>query len=131
MEMIQNSGCAIIDDGKLLVLWKINQGHYEFPGGKVSLGETLEEAAKRETKEEIGCDVKLIKYIGYKEFHVDGREFRSHKFLAKILDNQTPRIMEPDKFRDIFWLPMKEYKNYLCAPNVKEFCQDYIDGKQD
>ena len=26
-------------------------------------------------------------------------------------------------------VPMKEYKNHSCAPNVKEFCQDYIDGK--
>ena len=102
MDRIQLSGCAIIDDGKLLLIWKKKHDHYEFPGGKVEGGETLEETALRETKEEIGCDVKIIKYLAYKEFHINGRDFRSHKYLAQIPRGQIPKIMEPELFRDIF-----------------------------
>lgn len=129
MTVIELSGCAIIDDDKLLLIWKNKHGHYEFPGGKVEVGENLENAAKRETKEEIGVDVNIVKYLGYKEFHIDERDFRSHKFLAKIKKGQTPTIIETETFRDIFWLPMNDYKKYSVAPNVKEFCEDYIQGK--
>ncbi|MEK6960574.1 MAG: NUDIX hydrolase [Nanoarchaeota archaeon] len=129
IDRIQNSGCAIIDGDKLLLLWKIKRNHYEFPGGKVEPGESLEQAALRETKEELGCDVELIRYLCFKDFTVEGRHFRSHKFLAKIAQGQTPRVNEPTKFSHLFWLPMKEYKSYSVAPNVKEFCEDYIEGK--
>jgi len=128
-EKIQLSGCAIIDKDKLLVLWKIKHLHYEFPGGKVKLGETFEETAIREAREEIGCEVKIIKYLGYKEFTIDGNDFRSHKYLARLKDGQKPKVMEPDKFKEIFWLPMKDYKKYSVAKNLAEFCEDYISGK--
>ncbi len=129
MTVTELSGCAIIEDDKLLLIWKIKHGHYEFPGGKVEEGESYEETAIREVKEEIGVDVDLTKYAGYNEFHIDGRNFISHKFLAKIKKGQVLRIAEPDIFKDIIWLPIKDYKKYSVAPNVKDFCEDYIHGK--
>ncbi|MCD6549112.1 NUDIX hydrolase [Candidatus Micrarchaeota archaeon] len=80
----------------------------------------------RETKEEIGCDVKLIKYLGYKDFRIEGKDFRSHMFLAKLESGQMPKIKEPERFRDMFWLPIKNYREYSVAPNVRQFCEDYI-----
>ena len=131
MERIQLSGCAIINGDKLLLIWKRKHGHYEFPGGKVRPGETNEQAALRETKEELGVDVDLIRYICYKEFHIDNKDFRSHKFFAKIKEGQKPKVMEPEVSREIIWLPMREYKEYSVAPNVKELCEDFIQGKLD
>jgi len=49
--------------------------------------------------------------------------------LAKIKEGQTPRITEPNLFKNIIWLPMKEYKKYLVAPNVRDFCEDYVQGE--
>ncbi len=126
MKKIQLSGCAIIKSGKLLVLWKKRHRHYEFPGGRVKKGETLKKAAIREAKEELGCDVQLGKYIGYKEFVIEGKSYQSHKFLATIQAGCIPQAKEKDKFDHIFWLPIKDYKAYSVAPNVKEFCEDYI-----
>ena len=42
-------------------------GYWIIPGGRVDYGETIEEAAHREIKEETNLDVELIKLIGYKE----------------------------------------------------------------
>lgn len=131
MEPIDLSACVIIKDDKVLLIWKIKHNHYEFPGGKVNQGESLEDAAKRETKEEIGCDADVIKYLGYKDFSIEGKYLRSHKFLAKIKKSQVPKIMEPDIFRNIIWMPIKDYTNYSIAPNVKDFYDDYLKGKWD
>ena len=129
---IQLSGCVIVNDKKeLLLLWRKKHQHYEFPGGKNRQGETLEQTAKRECREELGVDVIVLKYIGYENFDIDNRSFQSHKYLGIIKNNQIPKANEPDEFEKLFWLPMKEYQNYSCAPNVKAFCQKYIDGKID
>lgn len=40
-------------------------GHleWEIPAGRIETGETIEEAAMREAKEESGCSIKDIKYM--------------------------------------------------------------------
>ena len=129
MERIQLAGSAIIENGKLLLLFKKKQGYYEFPGGKVEIGESLEEAAIRETKEEIGCDVEIIKLLSSIDFETGGRYFISHKYQVRIKDNKKPEIMEPEAFRDLIWMPIKNHKKYAVAPNVAIFCEDYLSGK--
>ena len=37
---------------------------WEFPGGKIELNETKEEALVREIKEELKSDIEIIRYIG-------------------------------------------------------------------
>jgi 8-oxo-dGTP pyrophosphatase MutT (NUDIX family) len=49
---------------QLLMLKKNDNGRWGVPGGAMELGESLEETARRETKEEIGVDVKDIELFG-------------------------------------------------------------------
>ncbi|MCC7570802.1 NUDIX hydrolase [Candidatus Micrarchaeota archaeon] len=124
-----NSGCVIFSNVSILILFRIKHQHYEFPGGGVEEGESLEEAAIRETKEELGCDVKLIKHINYYDFTHNGKKIRSHNFLARVLPGTKPFIAEPERFNKLFLMPIDEYKNHPLAPNVKQFCIDFLKGK--
>src|SRR3989344_128286 len=125
------SGAVIIEDGKILLLWKNKQQHYELPGGKVDPGELLEEAAIREAREEIGCDIEIIKYLGFSEHKMDkyptddGIKI-SHKFLVNIKEGQRPKVAEPDKFSHMLWMPLAEWKSYVLAPNVSELVINFI-----
>jgi len=67
--------------------------------------------------------------VGYENFKINEKLYRSHKFLGIIKNKQIPKINEPDIFEKIIWLPLKQYKDYSCAPNVQEFCKKYIDKK--
>ena len=122
---IELCGCAIINEKEeLLLLWKYKQQHYEFPGGKIEPGESREDAARREAREELGVEVELLDYAGAETFHLQGNDYRSHKYLARITVG-THHVVEKDKFDHLRWIPIKEYANYIVAPNVKSFCQKH------
>jgi 8-oxo-dGTP diphosphatase len=126
--MQELSGVVVIEDGKLLLLKRKKHGHFELPGGRIEPGETKEAAAVREAKEEIGCDVELIQYMGHTLFQIKGKTFKSHKFLASIAPGQTPRIAEQDVFSELMWMPLQEYTKHPVAPNVKTFCESFLMG---
>lgn len=126
---IKLSGCVIVNDkDEVLLLWKNNRQHFELPGGKVEVDEDIKTTAIRECKEEIGVDVIIKKYLGYEDLDIDGTFFQSHKFTAVIKQGQEPIVNEPEAFEKLFWMPLKKYTEYICAPNVKSFCQKYVNG---
>ena len=118
------SGCAIIENRKLLLLYKIKQSYYEFPGGKLEEKESLENCAIREASEEINCDVRLKKKWGPYEFSLDINDVESNVFESEII-NGTPKITEK-AFSECIWMPIDEYNKYPLAPNVKMFIEEYI-----
>lgn len=54
-------GVLIRSDGQFLLTsrppGKVYEGYWEFPGGKIEAGETVEEALRRELQEEIGVTI--------------------------------------------------------------------------
>lgn len=57
-------GILIRPDGQFLLTsrppGKVYEGHWEFPGGKLEAGETVEQALRRELLEEIGVRVGVV-----------------------------------------------------------------------
>jgi 8-oxo-dGTP diphosphatase len=70
---------VILYRGKLVLIKRKNppyQGLFALPGGFVDIGETVEEAAVREAREETGLEVNLIKLLGV--YSEPSRDPRGH-----------------------------------------------------
>lgn len=57
-------GCIFNDLGEVLLQRRGDSNKWGFPGGAIELGETPEQAAKREAKEETGLEVEINDLIG-------------------------------------------------------------------
>lgn len=122
MEHIRIAGCFIIQHGKLLVLFHKERNYYVLPGGKLEHGETFEAAALREAKEEIGVAVRLGKSLGEHAFSIADIAYFGKVFSVEIIAGE-PTIKEPEKFNELFWMPLGDYKKYILSPNTHFFCE--------
>jgi ADP-ribose pyrophosphatase YjhB (NUDIX family) len=61
------AGVLVVRDGKVLLTRRSimpRQGYWAFPGGFVERGETVEDAALRETREEVGLEARITGIVG-------------------------------------------------------------------
>ncbi len=139
--------CIIHQHPKILLGMK-KRGHGEGKwngfGGKVEEGETIEEAARRETKEESGVEINEINKLGIVEFcYQDGSgNMEVHIFRAKEFAGNPAESgeMKPKWFRvdeipydqmwpdDKYWLPLflkgKNFKGKFLFNDLNEI-MDY------
>jgi nucleoside triphosphatase len=97
--------------GELLLLkshkWP---GMYVVPGGHVELGERLEEAVTRETKEETGLDVYNIDFINFQEFIYDPAFWKPRHFIFFDYACRTDStdVQLNDEAEEHVWIPLKD-----------------------
>lgn len=107
-------GAMILNEKDELLLCKRSQqcknerGCWEVPGGAVEFGEKLTDAIKREMKEEYGVEIEILKQFPAADHMIP--EEKQHwvptTFLAKLQQNQIPKILEPDKCDEIGFFPL-------------------------
>lgn len=102
------AGVVIEKDGRyVLVQESIPKayGTWNFPAGKVDEGETIEQAAVRECKEECGLDVSLKKNVFV--LHEAATEPVKHAFSTKIIGGE---LKKEEGLLDIGWFTLEEIK---------------------
>ena len=90
-----STDCVVFDEaGRLLLIRRKNdpyKGHYAFPGGFIEVGETAENAARRELKEETGIKADNLRLIGvYSDPHRDPRHHTITVAYLVSVYGQTP-----------------------------------------
>ena len=90
-------GVAVVEDGRVLAAYRPGpDGGWEFPGGKVEPGETDEEAAVREIREELDLEIKVGASLGT---GVDiSAAYRLYVYLATIVAGD-PVLREHSELR--------------------------------
>lgn len=85
------------------------------PGGHCEDGETFEQAARREAKEEVGItDLNFVDYLGV----VSGAKEGDTVYVFKADTKQEPKLMEPKNFSEWKWCPLNEIPENFLNPEV-------------
>ena len=118
------AGCAIFKDKSIILLHRKKTGWYELPGGKLEPKEDPKTGAIRELKEELGCDVEIIKKLGSKEFEEYGQNLLYHWFQARLKPGHDFQICEKEKFDHFKWIRLDALKDYKLSPNMENFLHE-------
>jgi ADP-ribose pyrophosphatase YjhB (NUDIX family) len=92
---------------------------YGFPGGRIELGETLEQRLRKELHEEVGAAIASMRYLFFVEnrfVHRDGLVHLLEHFFAVELTGYQLASRESDLI--VRWLPLKELGNFDLRPHV-------------
>lgn len=105
----------VVKDNKYLLIREDKKNWFNgwiFPGGKVESGETSENAALRELKEEINLDVDKDKLnLWYQaNSHFDSGDWRGYYFICKDCNLDKLKIMEPNKCNGYCFFNFDELK---------------------
>jgi len=108
--------------GRLLVgrrpLEKRHGGMWEFPGGKVSRGETFLDAVRRELAEELGLDVRGT---GELLFRADDPGSRFSIHFVEVFADGAPQAIEHS---EIAWVTPSELVAFPLAPADDRFVRE-------
>jgi len=119
--------------GELLIVkshkWK---GMYTIPGGHVEVGERLEDALRREVKEETDLDVNQVTFLCYQEY-IAGESFwekRHFIFFDFVCRTQGGDVILNDEAQEYVWIHPREALTYPIDPYLRHAIEVYLD-KQD
>jgi len=116
----------VFRDGSVLLVKRRdepNRGRWSPPGGSLELGETVEEAAARETLEETGVTVRPVRVVDVRDFldkDADGR-VRWHYVLMNVLCDYVSGEPYPASDADnARFIPLKELGEYEVTATAQE-----------
>ena len=107
---------AIIMDGERIFATQRGYGEWkdwwEFPGGKIDVGESPEEALIREIREELATEIAIDSYLttaeyDYPSFHLTMHCFICHVLNGRltVLEHEAARWLSPRQLGEVNWLP--------------------------
>ena len=88
------------------------EGMWEFPGGKIELGEEPVEALKREIGEELAVEIVVEGLVCTVEYAYPNFHLTMHCYFCsiangevKLLEHKSARWLRRDELNEVEWLP--------------------------
>lgn len=110
----QGISTAIITNGDrvLMIRRREREGKllWAFPGGGIEDGETPEQAAVRETAEEVDLEVKSVRSLGDRVHPQTGRHM---SYVACEVVGGEARVADEEELAEVAWIRLNEIPDYV------------------
>ena len=120
MEQEKSCGAIVINKNNKILLVHHNAGHWDFPKGHIENGETEEQTAIREVKEETNIDIIINNKYRYTTSYSPKENVMKEVvyFLAQNIDeDKKPQLEEVSEVK---WFTLEEAMNTITYENSKE-----------
>jgi 8-oxo-dGTP diphosphatase len=117
-------------DDKVLLQLRDDKIDIQFPnmwslfGGSIEEGESPEECAIREIKEEVNADIKNIRFIGKQKRYAYDMEIEDNIFSAEIKEEISDLTLNEGSDMRLF--SMKDLQKVKIAPHYKKYIIDFL-----
>ncbi|WEH41127.1 NUDIX hydrolase [Streptomyces sp. AM 2-1-1] len=118
------AAAVVVDGGRvLMVRRRVSEGplSWQFPAGAVEPGETREDAAVRETREETGLTVAAVTPLGERVHPQTGRLM---SYTACTVVDGIAHVADPEELAEVAWVTHAEipaYVPYALFEPVREY----------
>jgi ADP-ribose pyrophosphatase YjhB (NUDIX family) len=127
---------VVNDAGEILMIRRTDNDNWAVPGGAIDLGESVAQAAVRETREESGIECEITGLVGiYSDpkhvlLYTSNGEVRqefSIVLTARPLSGQPTPSSESSEVR---WVPVAEVRGYTMDRSMRIRIDDYLARKE-
>lgn len=128
-KIIKVVGAAIIKNQQVLAMQRSEEmtlsGFWEFPGGKIELGESDKEALIREIKEELNIEIEITEYINEYSYKYNFGLVSLKVYTAKIIsgsitlrEHSDQKWLKADEVLNLNWAPVDIPAAKILAENL-------------
>ncbi len=125
------------DAGDILLIRRSDNENWAVPGGAVDLGESLSEAAVRETREESGIECEITGLVGiYTDpkhviLYTSNGEVRQEFSILLTARAVGGELATSSESSEVRWVPVNEVENYTIDRSMRLRVSDYLHNSGD
>jgi ADP-ribose pyrophosphatase YjhB (NUDIX family) len=122
------------DEGRLLLIRRSDNGNWALPGGAVDVGESLSQAAIRETEEESGIRCEITGMVGiytnpnHVLHYTSNDEVRQEFSVVLTAKAISGRPTPSNESTSVEWAARETLAQYGMHPSMHRRVADYLDG---
>ena len=110
---------VIVRRGRILLCRRKAADYLFLPGGHVEFGEIVENALRREIKEELGVRFFILSFMGVEQEMYKRKGIMSHEinfgFLGRIAKTHVQSLEDEYEFQ---WVPLAEFSQRTVLPKL-------------
>ncbi|MEK6890108.1 MAG: NUDIX domain-containing protein [Nanoarchaeota archaeon] len=117
-------------EGKVLILKRSSKedflpNYWELPSGKVEFGETVEQALKREFKEETNLDIEVKSPYKIFSYLSDNKNRHTIEIIFHVSCKDIKKLIISEDHQEYIWISKDDIKKYKIS---KEISQSILEG---
>jgi 8-oxo-dGTP pyrophosphatase MutT (NUDIX family) len=134
--MVPSVNVVVVNDaGDVLMICRSDNGNWAVPGGAIDLGESMVQAAVRETREETGIECEITGLVGiYTDpkhliLYTSNGEVRQEFSILLTGVVIGGRPTPSSESSDVRWVPREELAGYQMDRSMRLRLGHYLDGR--